>query len=430
MTERWQREIKTLREFEPDPDLGSRVAEGPRLAIPPPVRHRVIAGVTALAAFSAAAILVVSVFGTRSGEPGRAPAPGTLVIELSSGGGQSGAPSATLRYRDLVQEGARQEYTWCDGDECVSGISEFAFHPPGGEYLVVPPGSPIEVTGDGVVRHLRLDTGTSLEPVDTAAEPMRIPNTDATYTLEVEATWDDGAATFLFGIQSLSSPSAAPDSIRVDRSSPVAHADTAVVRTQADGLHVEFVGTEGLSEFGIVTPEGTPWQSFFGVGGPLPEDGQRGLSVDPGRWEVGCGTRDDPVRAGELTAAFELVDPNDHWASFRLACTEPDEVSFSSSIPSSVGHQDAASRILAGLGGEDRLRGAGYGAEQFVRVGPMYIVERDRESVARLQLHAIGGSAPPEGPTWTGTFVAFPESGIELAPALASPSPPRDGAEG
>jgi hypothetical protein len=188
-------------------------------------------------------------------------------------------------------------------------------------------------------------------------------------------------------------------------------------------LHVSFEGAEGYDEYSIVTPEGTPPEEFFGVGGPLPMDGRRGVPVDPGRWEIGCGHADEPVRAGDLTAAFELVDPDDHWASFNLACDEPSESPFTSRVSGSVAHRDAADQLVSGLTVGDRLRGAGYGAEGFV-LGPTYVVERRGESVARLQLHALGGLPPPEGPTWSGTFVACPESGIGLAGSGPVDAPP------
>jgi hypothetical protein len=421
MPERWEHEIKKLREFEPGADLGSRVAEGPRGEPSPPARQRVIAGATALVVFAAAAIFAVRVFGT--GSDGVAVAPGPdgsderIVIELSAGSGQSEAPEATMRYGDLVQRGVWEGYTWCVGDECAGGIADFAFYPPVGEFVVVPPGTPIEFTGDGTVASLDI-TDPDGEPI-AGVSGRAVPDANGQYVLEVKATWADvggehGEGNFFLGVQALSSPAEAPDVLHVDCSAFVARADTAVVRTQADGLHVVFEGTDGFDEYGIVTPEGTPSGESSGVGGTLPFESQQGVPVEPGAWEVGCGSRDRPVEAGELTAAFELVDPDDHWASFELGCDEPGEVSFTSGIPNSVTHEDAAAELVAGLGSEDRLRGAGYGAEGY-KLGIAYVVERAGESVARLVL--TGG---PD--SWRGTFAACPESGVALTEAAASPS--------
>jgi len=201
--------------------------------------------------------------------------------------------------------------------------------------------------------------------------------------------------------------------------------DAAVVRTRADGIRVVFENTDGFRGYDILTPAmaaGTQsTEGFVGLGGPFPHTGAVG--IDPGEWEIGCFER-QTVEPG-TTTPFELVDPDDHWASFELACDEPAEVSFVSSISNSVAHEDAAAQLIGGLGAEDRLRGAGYGADRFIQ-GPTYVVDRGGESVGRLLLDAIGGSAPPEGPTWTGTFAACPESGIGLTEAAASPSPAPD----
>ncbi len=425
MPERWKNEIKKLREFEPGADLGSRVAEGPRGEPSPPARQRVVAGVTALVVFAAAAIFAVRVFGTGSepavGTSGPIGSDDRIVIELSAGRGAAQAPEATMRYGDREQHGVVEGYTWCVGDECASGIADFAFYPPVGEFVVVPPGTPIEFAGDGTLESLDV-TDRDGEPI-SAASVRAVPDANGQYVLEVNATWADtggehGQSNFFFGVQALSSLSAAPDVLHVDCSAFVARADTAVVRTQADGLHVVFEGTDGFDEYGIVTPEGTPSEETFGVGGPFPFESQQGVPVDPGVWEIGCGNRDRPVEAGDLTTRFELVDPGDHWASFELACRALGAVAFSSSISSSVAHEDVAAQLLAGLGTGDRLRGAGYGAESH-KLGIAYVVDRGGESVARLVL-----SAGTE--TWGGTFAACPESGIALTEAATSPSPAPD----
>ncbi len=428
MPERWKHELKKLREFEPGAELGSRVAEGPRGEPSPPARQRAVTAVTALVVFAAAAIFAVRVFGTGSegvvGTSGPIGSDGRLVIELSSGRGADQAPEATMRYGDREQHGVAEGYTWCsiDGsgaEQCEAGIADFAFYPPVGEFVVVPPGTPIEFTGDGTVESLDV-TDPDGEPIPDAGSEA-VPETDGRYVLKVNASWvlangEHGDGNFFLGVQTLSSFSAAPDVLHVDCSAVVARTDTAVVRTQSDGLHVVFEGTDGFVEYGIVSPDGTSPDESVGVGGSLPVDGQGGVPVDPGSWEVGCGTRDRPVvEAGDLTAAFELVDPDDHWASFELGCDEPGEVSFTSSIPSSTAHEDTAAQLVGGLGGEDRLRGAGYGAEGY-KLGIAYVVDRGGVSVARLVL--TGGTQ-----TWSGTFAACPESGIELTEAAASPSP-------
>ena len=59
---------------------------------------------------------------------------------------------------------------------------------------------------------------------------------------------------------------------------------------------------------------------------------------------------------------FELVDPDDNYASWDLACGDLPQTSFTSTV--SVSHPDdlAISELLWGLGPDDRIRGAGYAA--------------------------------------------------------------------
>jgi hypothetical protein len=411
MPERWEREIEKLREFEPGPDLESRVAEGPRGERPPPTRQRVVAAVTALVVFAAAGFFAVRVFGTGAerDETDLGGTQGSVVLELTGGN----APEAILRYGDQRQDGVVGDYTWCEGDACVGSHSDFAFYPPVTEYLVVPPGTPIEVAGDGTVASIQV-TDLDEEPIaGTSADA--VPGVNGTYAFEVHATWPDGKATVFFGVQVLSGPEAAPDVLHVDCGFGYTLVDAAVVRTRADGLHIVFENSDGFRGYDILTPAmaaGTQsTEGFVGVGGPFPHEGAVG--IDPGEWEIGCFER-QTVEQG-ATAPFELVDPDDHWASFELACDEQGEVSFSSNIPVTVAHEDAAAQLLDGLEADDRLRGAGYGAETFIQ-GPTYVVERAGGSVARLLLTA--GAT-----TWSGTFTECPESNVPLTVGGQSPAP-------
>jgi hypothetical protein len=327
------------------------------------------------------------------------------------------APTATLRYGDREVEVVTEGYEWCEvaGDACTGTIGDWAFYPPVSEYLVVPPGTPIGVTGDGAVGEFTV-TDPDDEPVPGATN-LAVPNVNGRFVFHITGEFERGQGSFFFGVQAIDAPSSAPDVLRID--CLTGRTNTAIVRTQADGLHVVATGTEGFDAFGIVTPEGTPPESFFGAGGDLPADGASGWPIDPGHWEIGCAVDGRPVEAGDQTVAFELVDPDDHWASIEIACPALASETFTSSIPASVPHEEAAAQLFGGLAPMDRIRGAGYGADDFIR-GPTYVVEREGESVARLQLL---GSTPPDTPTWTGEFVACPDSGIELAQAEPSPSP-------
>lgn len=151
MPERWETQIRKLRTLQPSEGLRERVSEGPRGEPSPPPRHRVAAAVTAFVVFGAAAVLVVRALtptevrdATDEGIPAE-----TLTLELLA---SDEAPMATLRYGDQAQAGERESYNWCSGDDCVGGIADFVRYPPVWEYVVVPPGTPIRVTGDGTLR--------------------------------------------------------------------------------------------------------------------------------------------------------------------------------------------------------------------------------------------------------------------------------------
>lgn len=420
MPERWEDEIRKLRELRPRQDLDARVAEGPRGEPSLPTRQRVVAAVTALVVFVAAGFLVVRGFGTGTERPDpaqtsdAAQAEPVLVLELRSG---DDAPEGSLRYGDAEQHGVVEGYSWCVGEECTSMIADFAFYPPASEYLVVPLGTTIEVTGDGALERLRFTDPNGEYVAGGASET--VPDVDGQYQVGVEASWsigeETGDAMMWFGVQVLSSPEAAPDVLRVDCGYGVARSDSAVVRTQADGLHLIFRGTDGFRHFEIVTPEGTPSAEISGIGGGFEAEADSVSPVSPGRWEVGCASRNGPVVAGDQTVAFELVDPDDHYAPAGVECRSLAAQEFASGIATTVPHGDAAAQLLTGLAPEDRLRGAGYDAESWA-LGPTYVVDRGGEAVAQLVLIA------PET-MWIGTFVACPGSGIALTEAATSPLP-------
>jgi hypothetical protein len=362
---------------------------------------------------------VVRAFGTGSDprdpigdEGGEAPVPPeALVLELRA---EDGAPAGTLRYGDLEQPGVVEGYTWCVGDECTSLIADFAFYPPVSEFLVVPPGTPIVVTGDGVADRLRLlspdDEVVDRGPVDA------VPAADGRYVLAVGASWSDGEqtgdASIFFGVQTLSSPEAAPDVLEVDCGYGATRTDSAVVQTRPDGVHVRFVGTDGFNGFEIVGTASSEESS--GMGGSFEDGGglQR-MTVPPGRWEIGCATAQRPVDE-DSAVSFEVVDPADHYAPVDPTCDGATTSSFTTAIPSSVPDDEMAARVLVGLAPADRVRGAGYGADTFL-TGWMYVVDREGEAIAKLTL------SEPDG-AWGGTFEACPDSGIELATDVLAPA--------
>lgn len=196
MPERWETQIHKLRTLEPRDRLRERVSEGPRGKPPSPPRRRVAAAVTAFVVFAAAGVLVV-----RALAPADAPDSAdegvpaeTLTLELLA---SNGAPTATLRFSDQGQPGVREGYKWCSDGDCVAGIADFNTYPPVWEYVVVPPGTPIGVSGDGTLSALHV-TDLDGERLP-GANASSVPDADGVYALEAEVTWPDGDANFFFG---------------------------------------------------------------------------------------------------------------------------------------------------------------------------------------------------------------------------------------
>jgi hypothetical protein len=406
MPERWEDEIRKLRSIAPAADLRDRVDDGPHGEPPAPTRQRVIAAITAIVVFVGAGAFAVRVIGTGGAEedPQAAASTDAVVIELLGGN----APTATLRFGDVEQRGLWNEYTWCGGDDgCVTGIGDFATYPPVTEFAVAPPGTQIAFTGDGTVERLRV-TDELGEPV-ADADGAAVPDRNGRYVLEFDATWADGSAHFYLGIEALDGPASAPDVLRVDCGDGSARTNTSVVRTSPNGLRLEFTGTDAFSGFQVVTPEGTPPEEIFGAGGGFSR-GSTTFPISPGRWEIGCTRGDEPAPADELTAGFELVDPDDHYAP--LPACEATETAFT--VPGLEGTppDEVAAQVLSGVREGDRLRDAGYGAETF-KAGLTYVVDRDGGSVARLVLTGE--------PPWEGTLSACPDSGIALAEVATPP---------
>ena len=321
MPERWETEIRKLRSLEPTEHLAARVAEGPRgePPLPPPTRQRVVAAVTAIAVFLVGGVVAVRILGTGPDRPPAVATPGEeatappiepLVLELSSA---DGSPTATLRYGDQERAGVVESSTWCEGDDCTGLIADFAFYPPVSEYLVAPPGTPIEVAGDGTVARL--------EVMDPDGEPIAdarrdaIPNADGRYVLRVEATWErgttTGSASIFLGVQAIEGPLAAPDVLHVDCGFGAVRTDTAIVRTGPDGLRLVFDDTEGFRGFEIVTPAGSTSGESAAVGGRFGDERRATVPLAPGWWEIGCVRGQESIEAGDATVAFEVVDPSD-----------------------------------------------------------------------------------------------------------------------
>jgi hypothetical protein len=420
MPERWEHELKKLREVERPSTLEDRVAEGPHPHHEPgrPTRERVAAAVVAFAVCAAVGVFGYRTLSNDDVDGGSNVATGvssgdeTLVLELATSLGQ---PSATLLYGDERQEGVFESTNWCPNGvtvpdaECSSSIADFAFFPPVNAFLVVPPGTPIELTGNGSVAAWQIKgaaDGHTVDGSESGETPLaHVPGVDGRYAINVGAHWALGDANVWFGVQVLSSESAAPDVLTVDCSLGLAQTDTSVVRTQSNGLAIQVVNDTGSSDLEVQQDDG----DTIAIRQPNAHNGAEFVyGVAPGSFAIGCGRN----VSRDATVPFELVDPDENYASWDLACGDLPQTSFTSTVPASHPHDLAISELLWGLAPDDRIRGAGYAADMW-RLGPTYVVQRNRESVVRVVLGE-------EGETWSGTFQACDGTGITLSEKIVT----------
>lgn len=419
MPERWEHELRKLRSVERPSTLEDRVAEGPRHEPGRPTRERVTAAIVAFALCTAVGVAGFQTLreddGSRGGPigDGETVSPhAAVVIELSS---NADGPTATVRYGDREQRAVFEGATWCPegrpptsagatsvtGSECSSYIADFAYYPPVSEFLVVPPGTPIEFAGPATITEM-LVTDPNGEPFPaTTGIPAALPSDDGMLVYDVHAEWPQGTGDFFFGIQTLGDPANAPDVLTLDCTSSVARLDTAIVRTQADGLHLDFVDATGFA-IGTPGPDGTG-EPTSAIGGT----DQGSVALRPGQWGIKCGKGS---AIGSLLAPFELIDPDDHYAPWELTCGDIPQTSFWSDIPTSTPHADAVLDLVWGLSDTDVVRGAGYGAETW-KLGPTYVVDRGGRAVARIVLGEEGGA-------WVGTFQSCEGTDIVLSDAI------------
>ena len=226
------------------------------------------------------------------------------------------------------------------GSECSSYIADFAYYPPVSEFLVVPPGTPIEVVGPATITEM-LVTDPNGEPFPaTSGIPAALPSDDGMLVYDVHAEWPQGTGDFFFGIQTLGDPANAPDVLTLDCTSFVARLDTAVVRTQPDGLHLRIVGDTNGFAIGTPGPDGTG-EPTSAIGGT----DQGSVALRPGQWGIKCGKGS---AIGSLLAPFELIDPDDHYAPWELTCAAGSGSTFSSSVPTSTPHADVIEQLVTG----------------------------------------------------------------------------------
>lgn len=437
MPERWQDELKKLRREQMPDGLRERAEAGPRRELPNDGRQRLVAGVVAFAVFIAAGAFAWRAFGdgsTTGTEPTRPPGVATIILDLES---NDGNPTATLSSGDASQNGIREGYSWCGSDgQCVSGVADFQTYPPVSEYLSVPAGALVEMTGDGVLEEIQttLSNG-DRAPADvrSTVDALGAPTVPGRYVWVVDATWSDGSANYYFGIEIAPPAPQTADVLHLTCTPQSATLDSGVVRAQSDGVHIAVDASGTVTGADIVT--GATPTDFFGVGVDAQEDGSRGIAIEPGGWSVGCygGVHGGVVPSDIGTprvASFTVVDPDGVYTPVDLACAEPTTRLFpvTGGTPSSGvdgTYEPSAQTVresVAGVPGifpTDTVSGAGYADGPGFKSGPLYTVLRDGQAVARLHIPVeVSGS-------WSVSVDACPGTGIgpDAPPGAAGPTP-------
>jgi hypothetical protein len=422
MPERWEDELKKLRREEMPDGVRQRAEGGPRRDLPNDGRQRLVAGLVAFAVFIAAGAFAWRAFGgtsTSGTEPTPSPRAVSIVLDLSS---NNGKPAATLTSGDVSQKGVREGYEWCGSDgNCVSGIADFSFYPPVSEYLLVPSGAPVEVTGDGRIDSISTTLPSGDEaPADvqsTATAPLA-PSAPGRYGWMLDAKWDDGSANYFFGIEIAPPADQVPDMLHLTCTPDAATLDASVVRARADGVHIAVDASADVTGADIVT--GSTPEDFAGVGLDPYGDGSRGIAIAPGSWSVGCyAGSHGGIGLSDIgtprVASFTVVDPDGLYFTNDLSC----QVSVTTELTVSSRSADLADQdwesIIAdtaaatpGILPTDTVRQDGYPDGPGFKDGPHGIVVRDGEVVAAFRF----GEFDATGASWTVSVDSCAGSGI------------------
>jgi hypothetical protein len=198
MPERWERELRKLRDLDvEEAQIRDRVDRGPSGDGTPPRRDRLVAGTVAMVVFIAAGVFAVRAFvpgspkGIVGDTPSVEPPPSAdqIVVNIRRSSPETGDPEATARF------GSQEQWMCPDGWTVVNsdGSEESILFDCGQDDIFeAPPGTPIVVSGDFATVNVstRL-SGEGSEGVPTDRVAYVDAGTVVTYAYEV--TWDDSS---------------------------------------------------------------------------------------------------------------------------------------------------------------------------------------------------------------------------------------------
>ena len=432
MPERWQRELRKLREEEMPPRIRERAERGPQRDLPHDGRQRLVAGLVAFAVFIAAGAFAWRAFDRDGPTEPAVDLPRPVVVELSAD------PFAgTMRYGGTAQRGIKNGSSWETREGTIGSSGPFAIV--FDSYVRVPAGTPITIRSDATelsasLEHMGNPPGPAMMVALEAGTGI-LNATSGRYRFQVTGTWDRGGATFAFGVQIVEPGTDAleiPEVLHLECTSQTASVDATIVRARSDGVHIVVDASDEVRGVDIVTGPGA--QEFSGMGFFVDGRDAHVLPIEPGSWHVGCfgGGRSGvgPSDVGtERAASFTVVDPDGFYAPVELACEEFTTRLFAVTGTPSAGIADAyepspvtveeSAAAVPGILPTDVVRVAGYADGPGFKSGPLYSVLRDGRTVARLHVPVEVGS------TWGVSVDACPGSGIgpDAPPGAAGPTP-------
>jgi hypothetical protein len=313
----------------------------------------------------------------------------------------------------------------------VSGIADFSFYPPVSEYLLVPAGTAVQLTGDGHIEHITtiLPSGekapTHVQALTT--EPVT-PSTPGRYVWMLDAKWDDGSANYYFGIEVAPPPDQVPDVLHLRCSRDSVALESGVVRAQRDGVHIAVDANDDVEGADIVT--GSTHEEFADIGLDPHEDGTRGIAIAPGSWSVGCytgaggGIRPSDIGTARV-AAFTVVDPGGLYPPDVLGCDSATTttIDVTGSVAGSDQNWDSiladTTAAIPGLLPTDTVRDGGYPDGSGSKDGPHPVVIRDGSVIATLHFREFVAS----GGAWSVDLESCTGSGLGDRGAVVDPTP-------
>jgi hypothetical protein len=363
MPERWQRELRRLREVNVAPSVLERARTGPRRELPPPRRQRAIAVIVAFAVFIAGGAFAWHALRPRpSAQPisSPTPPPPEAVVTVVLPEGERSPIDATLAYAGLQEEAVSGGYSVEEIRADGSGSSGHAdaVAPTIERFLTVPPGTTVRVEGAAVTGASLLEP-TTLNPVKrlsgfqdgTAVLSFEggtgvFPTEAGRYALDLEVEQrleGDGwtrtyTATFYFGIEITARTEASPTAEEIpDVAQVVCAADgttevlTPIVRPQSDGVHFQIQNDAGVGALAGHVPERSEsnWAFEFERRASVASS-LWPMDLEPDRYLVQCLTSvdSDVVAAGSdpgLEAPIEIRDVDGVWYPDSLSCDEARE---------------------------------------------------------------------------------------------------------